>query len=42
VAREKASNLGSTIVEVAKDSKSYVEEKVNPPPPPRKKFLGLF
>jgi septin family protein len=42
VAKEKASSLGATIAEAAKDSKSYIEEKVNPPPPPRKKFLGLF
>jgi septin family protein len=42
VAREKAAQLGSTVVEVAKDSKQYIEEKVNPAPPPRRKFLGLF
>ena len=41
LAKEKASQLGNTIVEVAKDSKGYIEDKVNQsPPPPRKKFLG--
>lgn len=40
-ARERASEVAATLGEVAGNTKEYIEYKVSPPPP-RKKFLGLF
>ena len=41
-ARDKAREVGSTLGEVAGNTKDFLEYKVNPPPAPRKKVLGAL